>query len=1028
MIGTTNEREHNNGGGPSGSRMSIDVSAPLSETNSNQDVNGMMRCEICNGGPFKGKKGLGVHMRRAHPVEANAAIDVDRSKARWSEEETKLVAKEEAKAIKNGIVNMNAHLLSVFPTRTLESFKGKRRSSAYKELVQEYADRSDTEQEVDAQDQEVVLEDEGSICSDTLKENIRGLIISLDGNNLQMTQSLIGFARRVLDNVRLEPGTLFGWLKTTFKDAKPPRGIMYRGQVVNANMSNMRRRRQEYSILQKLIKKDFGQAARRVLDGEKEVNMPPKEEVISFWKNIFEKEPDETVFDSDVEHEESAELSSLWAPIDINDVKACELDLDSAPGPEGITVANWRGVSASTRALFYNLVLADGSLDDELKRARTVLIPKGTGNISASNTRPLSITSVVVRQLHKIFAQRFKKLHAFDPCQRAFIDCDGTVENLSVISTILSDARMSKREVHIATLDLRKAFDSVSHKTIIETIKALGCPKQFTKYITALYTDSTTNLQYGSSETLLHVKQGVLQGDPISPLLFNAVMDRAIKQLPEVVGYRLNGVSFNCVAYADDIILIATTKRGLQDSIDALSGCLASFGLEINHDKSCTLSLVPSGRDKKVKVIEESQFAINGNVLNAIGVIDTWKYLGIQFTGSDKSENAHSLAADLEKISKAPLKPQQRLKILCSVVVPKHMHTLVLGRVNKGKLEHLDLEIRRFVRKWLHFPKDVPKAYFYADVKDGGLGIPNLSQQVPLTRKMRLTRFINRENDTSRIFKQSLYIQRQLMWCDEMLRDIGENVSKSMKSLYWRDVLAGMVDTMDLKDARHDSASNTWVRNRAQEISGQDYIHYHHIRAGCLPSKARTTRGRAHDRLCRAGCMRSETNYHVIQQCQRTHGGRVFRHDRIVDILNDHFKKRKNIKVLKEPRMQTQVGLRKPDLIVYNREKATVLDVQIVSGRSMERDHANKVAKYKDIPGFSDIIKKKCCSRNIEFHAITLSYKGLIERNTSKLLHKLQINEQLKFIMVSSVLRGTWLNWNAFNKTTTRTRRVPFNS
>lgn len=709
-------------------------------------------------------------------------------------------------------------------------------------------------------------------------------------------------------------------------------------------------------------------------------------------------------------------------PITVDDVMACELDLDSAAGPDGITVANWRYVNVKVRALFYNLVLINGSLDDDLKRARTVLIPKGSGNISAGNTRPLSITSVVVRQLHKIFAKRFKTLHDFDPCQRAFIDCDGTVENLSIISTILSDARMSRREVHIATLDLRKAFDSVSHVTIVDTITALGCPKSFIRYIKSLYTDSRTTLQYGSLSTVLKVNQGVLQGDPISPLLFNAVMDRAIKQLPEGIGYRINGMLFNCIAYADDIILIASTKRGLQTSIDALTIGLASFGLETNAEKSCTLSLVPSGYDKKVKVIEESQFVVNGLQLRAIGVLDTWKYLGIHFTNSAKSDVDISLASALEKVSRAPLKPQQRLKILCNVVVPRHLHALVLGRISMGKLNALDLSIRNYVRKWLHFPKDMPIAYFYADVADGGLGITNLSQQVPLIRKNRLARFINKENNTSQIFKQSLIIQRQLEWCDEMLSYIGTDVTKSMKSQYWRDMLALKIDTGDLKDARHDVASNLWVRKYAQEITGQDFVQYHQIRAGCLPSKARTTRGRTNSRSCRAGCMVSETNYHVIQQCQRTHGGRVHRHDRVVDLLSDHLNRRPSLTVLKEPRFRTQLGLRKPDLIIYNNEKATVLDVQVVSGRNMERDHNAKIAKYRDIPGFEDIIKKKCTSRTVEFHAFTISYKGLIEKKSSKLLQTLNISEQLKFRIVTSVLRGGWLSWNSFNRMTTRAR------
>lgn len=1022
LIGATQESD-SNGDGPSGSRMVTNDLVPQDEVLANQD-NGMIRCTECNRS-FKGTRGLGVHMRSAHPVEQNEQINVERTKLRWSSEEIERMAREEAGASRD--VNINQHLLGRFPRRSLEAIKGQRKRQSYKDRVAALQAAGNIELEVDAHvSGDVDDGGVGELTDDAIKEHIRALIDRLDGNDLQSTRTLVEHARRVLNNNPLEPRTLVRWLKTTFKDTTPPRGIVYKGPVARANLTKKKRRQEEYALIQRLYKKSFGSAVRKVLAGADTENvMPPTEEVVAFWKHIFENEQVEGNDEQNNEYIRSEQLDRIWAPIDISDINACEMDLDSAAGLDGITVANWRAVCANVRALFYNLVLLNGSLDDELKRARTVLIPKGSGIISASNTRPLSITSVVVRQLHKIFAKRFKDLHTFDQSQRAFIDCDGTVENLTILSTILADARMSKREVHIATLDLRKAFDSVSHKTIIDTLTALGCPKRFILYIKKLYSDSTTNLQYGSRNTILKVKQGVLQGDPLSPLLFNAVMDRAIKRLPEGIGYKINGLLFNCIAYADDIILVASTREGLQSSIDALTSRLATFGLKTNTDKSSTLSLVPSGREKKVKVVCDAQFTVDGNPLNAVGILETWKYLGIRFTGSDKSECDVGLAADLDKISRAPLKPQQRLKMLSMAVVPRHLHALVLGRVNKGKLKNLDMVIRQYVRKWLHFPNDVPLAYFYADVCDGGLGIPNLSQQVPLIRKSRITRFINKENDTARPFKQSQYVQRQLKWCDDMLRHIGNDVSKGKKSRYWRDVLGNMVDTNDLADARRDAASNSWVRSHADEVSGGDYIHNHHIRAGCLPSKSRTTRGSDNDRLCRGGCMVSETNYHIVQQCHRSHGGRIKRHDCVVDKLSDFLKSRDGVNVFKEPKLKTQIGMRKPDLIIVKNQKATVIDVQIVSGRSMERDHATKVAKYQHIVGIDDVIKQRFRGHfvhTVEFHAVTISYKGVIEKDTSKFLKELGINGKLKSWIVMSVLRGAWMNWTLFNRITTMAR------
>lgn len=670
------------------------------------------------------------------------------------------------------------------------------------------------------------------------------------------------------------------------------------------------------------------------------------------------------------------------------------------------------------RTLFLNMILMKGRLDDDLKIARTVLIPKGRGNISPENTRPLSITSVVVRHLHKILAKRLKLLHTFSDSQKAFINCDGTQENLTILNTLLTDAKTKLKSIHIATLDLKKAFDSVSHKTIVESITALGCPKAFIDYVTDLYLNAKSVLQYNLSSTLLNIKRGVLQGDPLSPLLFNIVMDRAIVKLSQSIGYSYNGVIINCIAYADDIILIAETKCGLQTLIDVLTNELASFGLQTNIGKSSTISMIPSGRQKKIKVITEPSFLVSGQYLRAIGVMDVWKYLGIDFRCNVLNGSEVGIDAILKKVDRAPLKPQQRLKILRVAIVPRYLHTLVLGRVNRSKLASFDMTIRRYVRKWLYLPHDSPLAYFYADIKSGGLGIPYVEQQIPLIRKNRLNNFISLDNRLSNAFKQSDFVIRQLEWCDRVLKSIGDNVTKAMKSRFWESRLYDMVDTNDLKEAKVCSASNSWVEKRADSISGSDYIHYNHIRVGCLPSKARTTRGTNRDRLCRAGCRVSETNYHVIQTCERTHGGRSRRHDRVVDLICENLGNR-GFATVKEAKLKTSIGLRKPDLLVTVDGATTVVDVQIVNGRTMRGDYRDKVDKYKSIPGIDEVIKRKCSSRVVNYDAITISYKGLMMDKSYDLLKtKLKCTEQFIFILITSVLRGTWLNWNQFNKNT----------
>lgn len=80
--------------------------------------------------------------------------------------------------------------------------------------------------------------------------------------------------------------------------------------------------------------------------------------------------------------------------------------------------------------------------------------------------------------------------------------------------------------------------------------------------------------------------------------------------------------------------------------------------------------------------------------------------------------------------------------------------------------------------------------------------------------------------------------------------------------------------------------------------------------------------------MCSHGCSLTETTSHVVQQCPRTHGWRVCHHDRIVQYLqkiNTNDYKR----CLFEPRIISDRGLRKPDLVVIKDRFATVVDVQM---------------------------------------------------------------------------------------------------
>ena len=98
------------------------------------------------------------------------------------------------------------------------------------------------------------------------------------------------------------------------------------------------------------------------------------------------------------------------------------------------------------------------------------------------------------------------------------------------------------------------------------------------------------------------------QGDPLSPTLFNLVMDKTLKGLSNTTGVKLADETVNHLAHADDVVLLAETKTGLQDLLESPQAGLDRCGLRINVTKSATLDVDTEPRDRQMVVNAKTRF------------------------------------------------------------------------------------------------------------------------------------------------------------------------------------------------------------------------------------------------------------------------------------------------------------------------------------------------------------------------------------------------------------------------------------
>lgn len=990
-------------------------------------------CATCNRS-FDTARGLGVHIKKKHPAQANDAIDVERSKRRWNDEELRLMADYEADATLSNVMHMNQHLLTLLPERTLEAIKGQRRKADYRQLVQNRLAALRNEIVIENDNPLDVIddrqEDEPSTSAEGTGRQLRDEILKVIQENIEevrkinspFAKELVELGNSALLNNVMDEARFMRAISNKFKNTRTPKGPMF-GKTTVYQGTSKQKRKQRYAVVQSLYKKDIGAAARVVLKDNDSIatKIPQTRMMFEYWKNVFATEGGGPRNSSSMAPS-CPQMQPIWRPVTIDDIKAARAANEKGAGPDGIIPKDWNRIDDRQKCLLYNLFLFYEKVPNPIKGSRTVFIPKvDGGSTDPGDFRPLTICSVILREFNKILARRIVSCYAYDERQTAYLPIDGVCINTSLLTAIIAEAKRSKKELHIAILDLIKAFNSVYHSALTEAITEIGCPPGFIAYIKDMYHNVTTAMQFEGKSEQASILAGVYQGDPLSGPLFTIAYEKALKALNNEIGFDLQDVRVNASAYSDDGLLLAMTVIGMQHNLDKFGDTLAKIGLKINPRKSKTISFVPSGRDKKMKIVTNKQFTVDGEEIDTLTISDFWKYLGVVYSASGPEVAKVNLEDELIKLTKGPLKPQQRIHLLKTFVIAKHQQRLVLSRTTAVGLNKMDLQIRKYVRRWLHLPKDMPVAYIHAPVKAGGLGIPCLKQWIPLMRFLRLMKVKRTGGDriaavlNCELYKSIIHSAKQAL----SVLECGDEPTLQGYHDFWKKELLEMVDGKDLKPAQNHTSSTSFNSTRMNDISGEDYIHYNQIRTNSCPTRKRTARGRPNKpTTCRAGCRRVETLQHVVQECVRTHGGRTLRHDRVVDMLADEFKT-KGYAVEKEVYLRTSEELFKPDLVMKKNNKAYVIDAQIVQCGKLETDYRLKVCKYRDDTELNSVIKSKYDVQEVKYEACTISYKGMWSRQSVASLQELGIGSYCLFKIVTSVLRGTWLNWQRFNKTTT---------
>ena len=141
-------------------------------------------------------------------------------------------------------------------------------------------------------------------------------------------------------------------------------------------------------------------------------------------------------------------------------------------------------------------------------------------------------------------------------------------------SKVIEEARISGQPLYALLIDIKGAFDNISHASALLALIHAGLPLAVIRVLRSWYSGLKIRICPSSSSSqskLIQVGRGIRQGGIISPYIFNSCLATALNSLSCSFVSLSRNLSY--IAYADDIILLSRSKSSLVSNFNILINC-----------------------------------------------------------------------------------------------------------------------------------------------------------------------------------------------------------------------------------------------------------------------------------------------------------------------------------------------------------------------------------------------------------------------------------------------------------------------
>nr|GEV47439.1 hypothetical protein [Tanacetum cinerariifolium] len=235
--------------------------------------------------------------------------------------------------------------------------------------------------------------------------------------------------------------------------------------------------------------------------------------------------------------------------------------------PNQIPIEAWR--SLGDEGIFwltslFNKIFNSAKMPEERRLSEVITIFKNKGDAQVcSNYRGINFLGHTMKLWERVIERRLRRETSVSENQFGFMLGRSSVEAIHLIRSLIEKYRERLRDLHMAFLDLEKAERLRDlHMAFLDLEKAYDSVLR--ELICKTLVDKGTSRRY-------------IKGSEISPYLFALILDELSREIQEDIPW--------CLIFADDIVLVSESAKGLNIRLENWREYLEDNGLRISREK-----------------------------------------------------------------------------------------------------------------------------------------------------------------------------------------------------------------------------------------------------------------------------------------------------------------------------------------------------------------------------------------------------------------------------------------------------------